>query len=125
MPIMPFDYSVKIEGDGDDTRFVPATVTVNISSANSDTVSWGNRSTKDYHQPWPTRKDGTPLSDEDVKEAHARNYLSDAIPPRGSSTPVWVAAGSTITGDTIYYCCKLHPKERGTIVITRNDDASA
>jgi hypothetical protein len=45
--------------------------------------------------------------------------LSDEIPAMGSSTPTWVAATSTIiTGTTIFYCCKLHPNERGTIIVT-------
>ena len=114
----PFDFSIKIEGAEGDTRFVPASVKVATGGGVPDTVSWGNRSTTQSHQPWPTRQDGTLLTQQEVTGANARNYLSDEIPPRGSSTPVWVAATSTITGATIFYCCKLHPNERGTITVT-------
>jgi plastocyanin len=112
----PFDFSIKIEGADKDTKFVPAKLTVNAS--NNDTVSWGNRTTQSHH-PWPTREDGTLLTQQEVEGTNLRNYLSDEIPAMGSSTPTWVAATSTIiTGTTIFYCCKLHPNERGTIIVT-------
>jgi hypothetical protein len=113
----PFDWSIKIEEAENKTQFVPDTLEVSL--ANNDTVSWGNKSTKRSHQPWPTRQDGTLLTEQEVTGANLRNYLSDEIPPRGSSTPTWVAATSTITDNTIYYCCKLHPEERGTIIVKK------
>jgi hypothetical protein len=48
------------------------------------------------------------------------NYLADEIAPWEPSTPAYVVPGLT-TGQssaTIYYCCILHPQERGTIVVS-------
>lgn len=83
---------------------------------NTDLISWNNR-TGETHQPWPTTPDWTPWPDSVMKKGVA-GYLSDPIEPWSSSTPAYVC-GAPPTGETtIYYICKNHPEERGTIVVT-------
>ena len=76
-----------------------------------DLVSWNNM-TSERHHPWPADNNYRPLSEEAAKA----NFLSDVILPHRSSA-AWVAAPSSATGTTIFYCCKLHPQEWGQIVI--------
>jgi hypothetical protein len=81
-----------------------------------DIVTWGN-ATQETHQPWPTQgntPNGAPLADNDP-EAKKR-YLSDPIPPEGSSSPQYVVIAPA-SGSVINYCCKNHPTERGQIEI--------
>jgi hypothetical protein len=82
-----------------------------------DLVSWNN-TTGAVHQPWPTDSNHVPLPAATVGAHGAPNYLSDPIPIHQSSTPSWSATSSPVTNKTIFYCCKLHPQERGKIVIT-------
>jgi hypothetical protein len=110
----PFDWSIKIEKQPDmPTQVVPNPLD---GVRPHDTVSWGDR-TGQRHHPWPTKENGDLLSQAEVTGANAGNYLSDEMPAGTGSRPVWVAVPSTITGNTIFYCCKLHPEERGKIVI--------
>jgi hypothetical protein len=43
--------------------------------------------------------------------------LSNQIPPGHSSRLAYVVA-KPATGNTIYYCCSLHPGEHGKITVT-------
>jgi hypothetical protein len=79
----------------------------------SDTVSWNN-TTDDTHQPWPTDSNYNPHSDAVVLPRGGPNYLSDPIPAGLPSTPAYVVVQPS-SGATIYYYCKLHPSEHGTI----------
>jgi hypothetical protein len=81
----------------------------------TDVVTWNN-TTNDDHWPWPTDNNYNPLPDAQVPR-QSPFYLSDKIPAGQSSRPNWVAVKPP-TGNTVYYCCKLHPQMRGTIVIT-------
>ena len=85
----------------------------------SDLVSWNNTTDK-IHRPWPTREDFTPLPNEDVLPRGSTFYLSDHIQPEKSSRPNWTVAKNPKVGGgkTMFYCCKLHPNERGKIIIT-------
>jgi hypothetical protein len=82
-----------------------------------DLVSWNN-TTGAVHQPWPTDSNHVVLPAATVGAHGDPNYLSDPIPIHQSSTPSWSATPSPVTNKTIFYCCKLHPQERGKIVIT-------
>jgi hypothetical protein len=112
---------------GDPAKFVPQLQRAGadgLLAAPGDLVSWSNR-TDDVHEPWPTDQNYTPLTDAQVGESGSQNYLSDEINPRRSSRPSWYVrklkappAPTIGDGNTIYYCCKLHPQERGKIIIT-------
>lgn len=78
-----------------------------------DNLGWGN-GTGAAHQPWPATAHGVPLPDASV--VGTTNFLSDKI-PRGKSSDPWRVAKSDFTGNTIFYCCKLHEGEFGVIVI--------
>ena len=80
----------------------------------SDLISWNNR-TSEEHQPWPTDNLYEPLPDQDVTRGGS-NYLSDPIPPWEPSTPAFTTPINA-TQTIIYYCCKIHPKEHGEIVV--------
>lgn len=81
-----------------------------------DIVTWGN-DTEDTHQPWPVQADGiTPVPY--PYTGLPANYLSDPIEKGGSSTPQFVVTGNV--GDTIKYCCRFHPDERGQISVVAN-----
>jgi hypothetical protein len=114
---------------GDPAQFVPQLQPPDadgLLAQAGDLVSWNNR-TDDVHQPWPTDANYVPLADAQVGPRGSQNYLSDEIDPDGSSRPSWVVAPLTfpappppppVSGKTIYYCCRLHPQERGKINIT-------
>lgn len=114
---MPFDLSIKIVGTIP-AQFVPqgGGPSTALQAKENDTVSWGN-TTRAMHQPWPTKQNGELLTDAEVTGTNASNFLSDAIPKQQSSSG-WVVKKSTITGNTIFYCCKRHKGEFGTIVIS-------
>ena len=84
-----------------------------------DLVCWNN-TTHETHQPWPTDQNYKPLPG--VKRGSAA-YLSDPIPPKGSSRPSYDVAqpsGSPPPANwTVYYFCATHPdrkSERGRIL---------
>jgi plastocyanin len=77
-----------------------------------DIVVWSNR-TNEAHWPWPVDADGNRLPDNQVPPGLA---LSDAIPANTPSNSYDVTMPAT--GNTIDYCCKLHPKMRGQITVT-------
>jgi hypothetical protein len=80
-----------------------------------DIVTWNN-TTNEPHWPWPTDANFNPLPDSQVPRG-SPNYLSDKILPGGSSRPSYVMVAPA-TGNTIFYCCKLHPTMHGTIAVS-------
>ena len=118
------DWSIKIvsTGSGAEAAFVPdlqgAKPGDPLQAWQDDLVTWNN-TTHATHQPWPTDASYTPLPDSQVPRGSA-DYLSDTIPAGESSRPSYDVAQPTGNPQswTVYYCCKLHPTERGTIVAT-------
>lgn len=83
-----------------------------------DLVTWNNTTDK-VHEPWPADDKFKPLSKKAAGPAGSPNYMSDEINPGKSSRPSWVVTQPVpANGTTIYYCCKLHKKERGKVTIT-------
>jgi hypothetical protein len=118
------DWSIKIVGQPD----AVATFVVDrndvkpgapLPAGQNDLVSWNN-TTDDTHQPWPANPDGTPILPVSSVPRGSPYYLSDPIPPNSSSRPSWLVPKSAPpgSGSTIFYCCLLHQKEQGRIVIT-------
>jgi plastocyanin len=116
---MPFSFSIKIRGPAGAATFDPNPLSVKPD----DDVSWGN-CTNDAHHPWPTRENGDLLTDAEVTGSNAQKYLSDEIPGQQSSRPSWIAFKPEVT-TTIFYCCKIHPTERGKIIIVVDSPAVA
>jgi len=125
------DWSIKIVQAGGGTAFVPDLYGAKpgdpLQAQQDDLVTWNN-TTDDPHQPWPTDASYQPLPDSEVPRGSAK-YLSDVIPPQGSSRPSYdVAQPDAVPPSTtkpstwtVYYYCKIHPEatsERGTIVGT-------
>jgi hypothetical protein len=126
------DWSIKIVQAGGGATFVPDLYDAKpgdpLQAQQDDLVTWNN-TTNDPHQPWPSDANYNPLPDSQVLPRGGPNYLSDEIPPQGSSRPSYdvaqpAAVPPSTTGPstwTVYYCCKIHPtaaSERGTIVGT-------
>lgn len=121
------DWSIKIvQLDSGETVFVPdlqgAQPGDPLQTWQDDLVSWNNTTNK-THQPWPTDSSYQPLPDSQVLPRGSATYMSDEIPPGESSTPSYdvpppPAANPPLETWTIYYCCKKHPTEHGTIVAT-------
>jgi hypothetical protein len=114
------DWSIQIvpAETGGDAAFVPDIAGAKpgdpLLAGSSDLISWNNR-TADEHQPWPADHTYAPLSDGLVK-AQPQNLLSNAIPAWTPSTPAFTTPiqASTLT---INYICKIHPQERGQIIV--------
>jgi hypothetical protein len=88
-----------------------------LAAAPNDLVSWNN-TTDQMHQPWPANADGTPILPQSSVPRGAPNYLSDPIPQNSSSRPSWlVPTPAKGASNTFRYCCLLHPKEKGQIII--------
>jgi hypothetical protein len=83
-----------------------------------DLVSWNN-TTKDEHWPWPvasaTAPPAIPLP------PGSPVLVSGSVQPATSSDWYNVAAA---TGTTIFYCCRIHPAERGKLVVVPFGDSS-
>jgi hypothetical protein len=115
------DWSIKIvkAGSGSTAAFVPslegAELGEPLQAQSSDLISWNNR-TANTHQPWPTDENYKPLAASDVSQAN-QNYLSDPVAPWEPSSPAYIVPAVT-AATTIYYCCKLHPQERGSITVS-------
>lgn len=114
------DWSITIVPSGNSAAFQPQNGQAGQpqNTENSDLVSWNNR-TGEEHQPWPATSDYQPLPDDQITKGSAGcNYLSDPIQPWESSQPAYLctvpSSGQTTT---IYYVCKFHPNEHGTIVV--------
>jgi len=106
------DFSIRIRG-AIPAEFVPADGKPWQLTRLDDNIGWGN-ATGATHQPWPATPHGVPLPDADV--LGTPHFLSDEIPRRTASNP-WRVTKSITTGNTIFYCCKLHEGEFGVIVI--------
>ena len=76
-----------------------------LQAQNGDVISWNNQ-TDQQHQPWQTDSSYNPTGPQ----------LSNVIDAWKSSTPGYVPATAS-TPSTIYYYCKNHPSEHGTIVV--------
>src|SRR5712691_1944625 len=116
------DWSIKIiPSDTGAAAFVPdlrgAQPGTPLQTENADLVSWNNR-TAQTHQPWPADAQFQPLAESNVTKGAGGNYLSDPIPPWQPSTPAYQTTAPETGNTTVYYCCKLHPQETGTIVIS-------
>jgi hypothetical protein len=87
-----------------------------LQASLDDIVSW-NDTTGQKHQPWPTDSSYKPLA---VTE-DSPLYLSDEIAPFGRSDAYDLIMPATVdptTGiGTLYYYCKLHHGEHGTITV--------
>jgi plastocyanin len=125
------DWSIKIVPAAHPTPQAPAAFVPDLigkkpgdslSAQVDDLVTWNN-TTNDAHWPWPADHNGNPLPDAQVSTANG-NYLSDRIPAHKSSRPSYdvqlpPSPSATVPPQgTLLYCCKLHPQERGTIVVT-------
>ena len=113
------DWSIKIvagRNRGDPAVFVPdldgAQPGDPLIASPNDLVSWNN-TTREEHQPWPAGSDFQALTEDKVPPAF---YLSNKIPPDDSSRPSWVVS-SPLSGNTLFYCCRLHEGEHGQIIV--------
>jgi plastocyanin len=108
------DWLIRIEPVANPTPEVPAAfVPDKMDSAQvDDIVVWSN-TTNETHWPWPVDANGNPLPDNQVPPGLK---LSDPIPANTPSNNYDVTMPPT--GNTIDYCCKLHPKMRGKIIVT-------
>ncbi|HEY0370999.1 MAG TPA: hypothetical protein VGD79_03315 [Thermoanaerobaculia bacterium] len=110
------DWSIKIvpASSSDLAEFTPNPQQAQVS----DLLSWNNR-TGDKHWPWPTDSDFNLMSEEEAQKTE--NWLSTEIPPWESSTPAYVCPDMLpgVTQKTLYYACKNHDKEHGTIDVTK------
>jgi hypothetical protein len=128
------DWSIKIvpAASGGGAAFVPDLLGAQpgdpLQAQQDDLVTWNN-TTDETHQPWPADENYNPLPDSQVLPRGSAGYLSDEIPPGGSSRPSYdVAQPPGIPQGApppatweVFYCCKLHPtvaSERGMIVGT-------
>ena len=108
------DWSIRIAPDGDTFAFDPS----QQNAENSDMISWNNR-TDETHQPWPADSNWEPVPEDQVTKGSAGcSYLSDPIEPWTSSSPAYVCAAPLTGSTTIYYVCRYHPQEHGTIVVS-------
>jgi hypothetical protein len=116
------DWSIKIvPGAGGLAAFEPDLMGAKpgdpLQTTNADLISWNNR-TGQEHQPWPATSNYTPLLPQDVTTGPTGNYLSDPIPPWEPSTPAYLTTAPSSGSTTIYYVCKNHPDEQGTIIVS-------
>jgi hypothetical protein len=80
-----------------------------------DSIIWRNN-TDDAHWPWPTDAGGNMLSEAQAQQDGVLLSAGD-IPGGDVSDPIYQArprAGRI----TIQYCCRHHPQERSSIVIS-------
>jgi hypothetical protein len=112
------DWSITIVPSEDCAAFTPQNGKPGEPQAaeNSDLISWNNR-TGQKHQPWQSTSDYQPLSQQQAGPG-TPGYLSDPIEPWESSTPAYLCTAPDQGSTTIYYICKVHPKEHGTIVVS-------
>jgi hypothetical protein len=124
------DWKININPAGGGAAFVPAIHGAKagdpLAAGQDDLVTWANN-TKQKHQPWPATSSWAPLPDDQVPRTSPL-YLSDPIAAGGSSRPSYdvaqpAAVPPATTGPaqwTVYYICKNHPNERGTIIGNAN-----
>lgn len=118
------DWSIKIVPTTPPTPGAPAAFVPDLLNAHAgtpltaqvdDLVTWNNTTGED-HWPWPVDGSGNPLPDSQVSTANG-NFLSNRIPAGMSSSPSYNVT-MPAAGNTINYCCKLHPQMLGQIVVT-------
>jgi hypothetical protein len=118
------DWSIKIVPASNPAPGAPAAFEPDVPGAGpndplqalqDDLVTWNN-TTNEAHWPWPADANFGPLPDSQVPRS-SPNYLSDQIPPGKSSRPSYDVVVPQ-SGNTIHYCCKLHPGEHGTITVS-------
>ena len=79
-----------------------------------DIVTWGNQTTEKHQI--GVANPGQPIADPSQAA-----FISEVMPPGGSSAPQYVVPAGTAVGVVIHYCCLLHPTdptEQGQIVVT-------
>jgi hypothetical protein len=120
------DWSVKIVPAANPTPTAPAAFQPDLMGSkpgdplkvlDDDLVTWNN-TTAQEHWPWQTDANYAPVPENptthDPQDPTLK--LSNPIKPNSSSRPSYDVLKPG--GGTIYYCCKYHPQERGTIVVT-------
>ncbi len=113
------DWSIKIVPSGTGAAFVPdlqgARPGDPLKAWQDDLVTWNN-TTKKTHQIEVTKVEPAGTG------SLPGNFISDPIPAAGSSRPSYDVAQPTgnpaPTNWIVYYRCKLHPQEQGTIEAT-------
>jgi hypothetical protein len=120
------DWKINIDTVPGGAAFVPAVAGAKpgdpLNAMQDDLVTWANN-TGQTHQPWPATSSWAPLPDDQVPRTSPL-YLSDPIDAGGSSRPTYdvsqpAPVPPATTGPTqwtVYYVCKIHPSEHGTIV---------
>jgi hypothetical protein len=85
----------------------------------SDNISWNNATQQD-HWPWlfdivdPANSDPNKRVRHQPDQNQPRPPAAGSLKPRDSTPNYSVATG---VGSVIYFCCRLHPKEFGCIVV--------
>jgi len=105
------DWSIRIVPNPNQIADAPGAFTPQEARL-GEIVSWFN-TTQDKHQPWPTDSNYNPLN----VDATSPAYLADPIDPGKSSDAYSLPVGVPYAVGTLYYCCKIHPKERGQITV--------
>jgi hypothetical protein len=82
-----------------------------------DLVSWNNTTAQD-HWPWPVVSQDAPPTN---PPPNGKYLVMVAVKP-GSPSPAY-NVGAT-QGTTLFYCCKLHPAERGQMVVVGFGDSA-
>jgi hypothetical protein len=75
-----------------------------------DIVTWGNQTTQ-ILQIWVANPGETPT------DPASSEFISESIPPGGSSAPQYVVPAGTPVGTTIRYGCLTIPGAQGEIVV--------
>jgi hypothetical protein len=118
------DWSIKIIPNPKPTPGAPAAFVPDLIGAkpgdplnaqSDDLVSWNN-TTNDEHWPWPVTF-AVPLNEDPnaLQGTQIGLFLCNKIPGDSSSKPLFSVP--ELAG-TITYCCRNHPEERGTIIVT-------
>jgi hypothetical protein len=109
------DWSIKIVPNPNDIAGAPGAFEP-LEANLDDIVSWNN-TTGEKHQPWPTDSSYNPLP----VTPDSPFYLSDEIEPGQSSDAYDLVMPKTVDPETgigtLYYYCKLHHLEHGTITV--------
>ncbi|HSY48537.1 MAG TPA: hypothetical protein VLC46_06990 [Thermoanaerobaculia bacterium] len=101
------NWTITIVSGTSGTSFVPdvfGSTGSELQAQNGDVISWNNQ-TNQQHQPYQANSSYQPTGPQ----------LCDVVQSFASSTPGYVP--NTTVGATIYYVCKIHNNERGTIKI--------
>jgi hypothetical protein len=83
-----------------------------------DLVSWNNTAPEE-HWPWPVASQNAPPAI--PLPPGSPVLVTDSVKPATSSDAYNVAAPA---GTTLFYCCRLHPAERGRLVVVEFGESS-